>query len=222
MRAPEITCLFLDIGGVLLTDGWNRKQRQLAITAFELDADEFERRHHQAADTWEIGKMTMDDYLDQVVFHRKRTFDPRRFKDFMFAQSQPHSEIISLFSGLKKRYGMKIVAVSNEARELNIHRITTFQLNDFIDFFVSSCVVHLRKPDTDIFKLALEGAHVVPEHVLFIDNNPLFAEVADRMGMQSIVHFDRDSTCLKLESLGMWTDETGIEMADCGVGHGSH
>ena len=106
MRRPEITCLFLDIGGVLLTDGWNTAQRKLAIETFNLNAEEFEHRHHQAADTWELGKMTIDAYVDCVVFHRQRPFTPELFKDFMLAQSQPHMDIIRLFSTLKRRYDL--------------------------------------------------------------------------------------------------------------------
>ena len=84
----------------------------------------------------------------------------------MFAQSKPYPEMIELVARLKVRHGLKIVVVSNEARELNAHRIGTFKLDGFVDVFMSSCFVHLRKPDADIFRLALDIAQVRPEQIV--------------------------------------------------------
>lgn len=220
MRRREIACLFLDNGGVLLTDGWNRAQRHLTIKTFDLEAEDFERRHYQAADTWELGKMIVGIYIDCVVFHRQRPFTPDLFKYFILAQSQPHADIMRIISALKRRYALKVVAVSNESRELNDHRISTYHLDALIVFFVSSCIVHLRKPDSDIFELAIEVAHVPAEKVLIVDNNAFFCEVEQGLGMHNVVHLERESTCTRLESFGFLTDEAGVDLVTYGVGHG--
>jgi putative hydrolase of the HAD superfamily len=156
--ACPITTLFLDIGGVLLTNGWDHHARKRAATHFRLELAEMEDRHHLTFDTYEEGKLTLKEYLGRVVFYEKRPFTRAQFRRFMFAQSKPYPQMIELVRKLKGRYRLKIVVVSNEAQELNFHRIRKFKLDGFVDSFVSSCFVHLRKPDADIFRLALDIA----------------------------------------------------------------
>ena len=161
-NATAIRCMFLDIGGVLLTNGWDHRARRRAATHFKLQLSEMEDRHHLTFDTYEEGKLTLEEYLGRVVFYRKRPFTRAQFRRFMFAQSKPYPKMIELVARLKVRHGLKIVVVSNEARELNTHRIRTFKLDGFVDAFVSSCFVHIRKPDADIFRLALDLARCTP------------------------------------------------------------
>jgi putative hydrolase of the HAD superfamily len=115
--------------------------------------------------------------------------------------------MIHLFTELKLRHGLRIAVVSNEARELNAYRIRKFKLDRFIDFFVSSCFVHLRKPDADIFRLALDIAQAPARQVLYIENTPLFVQIAEGLGIRSILHTDYKSTRAKLASFGLQTDK---------------
>ena len=135
-KSSSITALFLDIGGVLLTDGWDHHARKRAAKAFGLNIKEMDDRHNMIIDTYEIGKLTLEEYLDWVVFYRKRPFTRAQFRKFMFAQSKPYPEMIELVRRLKERYGLKIVVVSNEARELNAYRIRKFKLDGFVEFFI--------------------------------------------------------------------------------------
>ena len=202
-RATPITTLFLDIGGVLLTDGWDHHARKRAATHFKLEWAEMEDRHHLTFDTYEDGKLTLEEYLDRVVFHRKRTFTRAQFRRFMFAQSKPYPEMIELVARLKVRYGLRIAVVSNEARELNLHRIRTFKLNKFVDFFISSCFVHIRKPDEDMFRLALDISQTPTEQIIYIEDTPMFVRIAEGLGIRSILHTDYQSTRAKLSALGL-------------------
>jgi putative hydrolase of the HAD superfamily len=124
----------------------------------------------------------------------------------MFAQSKPYPEMIELVERLKARRGLKIAVVSNEGRELNAYRIRKFKLNRFVDFFISSCFVHVRKPDADIFRLALDIAQTPPRQALYIENTPMFVQIAEGMGIQSILHTDYRSTCAQLAALGCGVD----------------
>jgi putative hydrolase of the HAD superfamily len=125
----------------------------------------------------------------------------------MFAQSKPYPEMIELVRKLKVKYGLKIVVVSNEGRELNSHRIRKFKLDGFVDSFVSSCFVHVRKPDADIFRLALDIAQAPARQVVYIENTPMFVQIAEGLGVRSILHTDYGSTCAKLASFGLQNDE---------------
>jgi putative hydrolase of the HAD superfamily len=204
MSSP-ITALFLDVGGVLLADGWGHGSRKLAAEAFALDPEEMENRHNQAFGTYELGKLTMEEYLSRVVFYEKRPFTPAQFRKFMFAQSKPYPKMIELVRRLKARHGLKIAVVSNEGRELNAYRIRKFKLDGFVDSFISSCFVRLRKPDAEIFRLALDIAQAAARQVVYIENSPMFVQIAEGLGIRSILHTDYRSTCAKLASFGLRT-----------------
>jgi putative hydrolase of the HAD superfamily len=186
MKRKVITTLFLDIGGVLLSNGWGNEQRSKAISYFKLDADELNERHHLTFDTYEEGKLSFQDYLNRVVFYEKRQFSKKEFVKFMFNQSQVYQDTIDFFKEIKKRYGLRVIAVSNEGRELNEYRIKKFKLNSLFDAFVSSSYVHLRKPDADIFRMAIDISQTPPEQSLYIDDRLMFVEVAQVMGIQGI------------------------------------
>ena len=203
MSDPSITTLFLDIGGVLLTNGWDHTMRRRAADTFGLDYEEMNERHHLTFDTYEEGKLSLDDYLQRVVFYTDRAFSRQEFKTFMFEQSQPYPPMIELISKLKQRHDLKIAAVSNEGRELTVYRVKQFSLNAFIDFFISSCFVHFRKPDEDIFRVALDIAQVPPEQVVYIEDRPMFVEIAESLGIQGILHRDLETTRQALAAFGL-------------------
>jgi len=201
--ATSTTCLFVDIGGVLLTNGWDRHARRRAARHFQLRFREIEDRHHTAFEAYEVGRLTLDEYLSLVVFHERRPFSRADYRRFMFAQSQPYPEMLALIARLKARHGLKIVIVSNEGRELNAYRIRTFELAAFVDVFISSCFVHVRKPDTRVFELAIDLAQAPARQVVYIENTPMFAEVGEKFGIRSILHTDYESTRARLAAFGL-------------------
>jgi putative hydrolase of the HAD superfamily len=206
----KVKTLFLDVGEVLLTDGWDHLARRRAAKHFKLVWSQMEARHRLVFETHEEGKLTFEEYLGWVVFYEKRKFTRNEFRDFMFAQSKPYPRMIELIARLKARHGLKIVVVSNESREVNAYRIRTFKLDQLVDTFVSSCFVHARKPDADIFRLALDLAQTPRSQVVFIDNTAMFVEIAEGLGIRSILHVGYRSTCATLASLGL---ETGVSVA---------
>ncbi len=199
----QITTLFLDIGGVLLTNGWDHNSRKLAAETFNLDYNEMSERHHLTFDTYEEGKLNLDEYLNRVVFYQDRSFSREDFKKFMYAQSKPYPDMIKLMRGLKMQYGLRVAAVSNEGRELTMYRVQEFELRTFVDFFVSSCFVHYRKPDEDMYRIALDISQSQSGQVIYIDDRGMFVEVARELGLTGIIHTDYESTRKSLEGLGL-------------------
>jgi HAD superfamily hydrolase (TIGR01509 family) len=207
VKILPISTLFVDVGGVLLTNGWDHVARKRAAKQFKLNWAEMDERHRLVFETHEEGKLSFQEYLGWVVFYEKRPFTRNQFRDFMFAQSKPFPKMLNLVAGLKAQCGLKIVVVSNESREVNAHRIRTFRLDRLVDTFISSCFVQMRKPDIEIFRLALDLAQTAPEHVAFIDNTPMFVQIAESLGIRSILHVDAESTRPKLTSLGLETSD---------------
>jgi putative hydrolase of the HAD superfamily len=201
--SARVTALFLDVGGVMLTNGWDRKAREAAAKKFGLDLDDLNDRHRMTFDTYETGKLSLDEYLKSSVFYTDRPFTMEEFRTFMFDQSVAYQEMIDLIKALKAKYKLRIAVVNNEGRELNEHRIKTFQLNEFVDFFISSCFVHFRKPDADIWKIALDIAQVPREEVVYIDDRPMFVQVAQGLGLRGIVHNHKNVAQTKETLAGM-------------------
>jgi putative hydrolase of the HAD superfamily len=203
----KVTTLFLDIGGVLLSNGWDHHARQRAAVHFNLEWEEMESRHRLNFTTYEEGKVSLEQYLNRTVFHEERAFTSDQFRAFMFAQSQAYAEMIALIRKLKIKYGLKVIVVSNEARELNAFRIQKFKLYEFVDAFISSCFIHLRKPDEDVFRLALDIAQTPTQQIVYIEDTVMFVQIAQALGIQSILHTEYQSTKAQLASFGLQEDD---------------
>lgn len=197
-----IEALFVDIGGVLLTNGWDHHSRLLACSTFGLDVEEFEKRHAQHVDQHETDKISLNEYLEAVVFYAERKFTQQQFQAFMFEQSQEaHNGMIDMLLQYKKLYSLKVVALSNEGRELTEYRIKKFNLNRLFDFYVSSCFVHLKKPDPGIYKLALDVTQKNPKQVVYIDDRAQYTQIGTSLGLHSITHTNLTTTQTQLKSL---------------------
>ena len=204
-RAPAtaITTLFVDIGGVLLSNGWDHHARRRAATHFDLDWAAMEQRHGLNCATHEEGKLTLAEYLARVVFYQPRSFTPATFVRFMRAQSTAAPDMLAMIAQLRLCYRLKIVVVSNEGRELNAYRVRKFKLGLLVDAFISSSFIHLRKPDVDIFRLALDVAQAEPEQVVYIDNTAMFVDIAASLGVAGILHTDFRTTRAQLAGFGL-------------------
>ena len=203
MKPIRIKTIFLDIGGVLLTNGWGRESRKKAIAHFRLDAAETEERHHLTFDTYEEGKLTLEEYLKRTVFYEPRSFTQEDFITFMYAQSDAYPDVIAFFKALKQKLQLRIFAVSNEGRELNAYRINRFGLNELFDAFVSSSYVHMRKPDAGIFRMAADISQTPPEQSVYIDDRLMFVEVAQSLGMHGIHFCGLEDVKEKLNAFGI-------------------
>ncbi|MEN6463588.1 MAG: HAD family phosphatase [Syntrophaceae bacterium] len=202
----NITTVFMDIGGVILTNGWDHNMRKLAAWTFDLDYDELNERHHLTFGTYEEGKLSLEQYLERTIFYRERPFSKDDFRKFMYAQSKPFPDMLLLMRSLKLKYKLKMTAISNEGRELSIYRVQKFRLNSLIDIFISSAFVHFRKPDEDIYRMALDISQASPDEVLYIDDREMFVQVARGMGIRGIIQKDYKNTVLELGKHGLTPD----------------
>lgn len=187
--------LFSDIGGVLLSNGWGHLSRMATAEKYGLDYTEMDELHHFIFNVYEIGKITLDEYLDTVIFHQPRSFSREEIKDFIFKQSTQLPDMLPWLVQWKNAHPqVKTISINNEARELNNYRIRTFNLHDFFDAFVSSCEVGMRKPDPGIFRLALGIAQAEPHECLYFDDRPMLVEAARKEGIHAYHHDSFEET----------------------------
>jgi putative hydrolase of the HAD superfamily len=188
VNSREIKALFLDIGGVLLTNGWGHDFRARAVEKFGLDKKEFEDRHSLVFDNYELGRVSFDEYLDWVVFYQQRDFSKKDFTTFIFEQSEALDGHLDYFMELKQKHQLKVFAVSNEGREINEYRVKKFRLDDLFDGYISSCYVGLHKPGKDILQMACDISHTPAQQALYVDDRKLLVDVAGNFGLQ-VLHF---------------------------------
>lgn len=198
-----IQAIFWDVGGVLLTNAWDHTQRIAALEHFRLDEEEFHSRHEMVVSSFERGNISLDEYLDHTVFYRNRPFTRDEFRDYMFSLSQPMPGVLAFARALADcgRYFMG--TINNESRELNLHRIEKYRLREMFRLFVSSCFVGLRKPETGIYRLAIETTQINPEECCFIDDRALNLECAAKLGMRTIQMQTLEQLREELEKLGV-------------------
>lgn len=182
----EIHAIFWDVGGVLLTNAWDHTERSAALEHFRLDEKEFHGRHEMVVSSFERGKISLDEYLDRTVFYRSRSFTREEFRDYMLSLSRPMTDVLAFARNLAASGKYFMGTINNESRELNLHRIKKFGLRDIFRVFVSSCFVGLRKPESGIYRLALEITQINPEECCFIDDRALNLECAAKLGMRTI------------------------------------
>ncbi|AFD25111.1 HAD family hydrolase [Deinococcus gobiensis] len=196
-----VKALFWDIGGVLLTNGWDREQRAQVLASFGLDAAEFTERHKLAAPELELGRMTLAEYMDQTVFYEPRDFTPAEFRAAMEAVSQPHPESLALARELSA--GIRMYALNNEGRDLNEYRIATCGLQEFLLAFFTSCYLGVLKPNPAIYRLGLSFAGVRPEEAVMIDDRAQNVQAARSVGMHAVQFRDAAGLRAELAALGV-------------------
>ncbi len=203
LTVAEINTMFWDVGGVILSNGWDRPARAEAARKFAIDLAEFEDRHEQASPGFENGKVTLETYLDRTIFYRPRAFSKEEFRDFMFSQSKELPGTRAVLDELAQSGRYLLATLNNEALELNLYRIEHFNLRRVFTAFFSSCFVGARKPDREIYQIALEVTQRPPGNCLFIDDRALNLESARQLGMQAIQFRDAEQLRKDLAALGV-------------------
>lgn len=182
----KITHLFFDIGGVCLSNGWDHVSREKSANLFGYDFAESDKRHYKIAPQFEKGKISRDDYLDEVIFYKKRPFSKNEIIEFMESQSIGHQHSLDVLGKLCSQGNYHISTLNNESLELNEFRIKKFALTKYFTNFFSSCYLQLKKPETEIFQTVLRITQLNGEQCLFIDDREENIESAEKCGFQTI------------------------------------
>jgi putative hydrolase of the HAD superfamily len=198
-----IRALFWDVGGVLLTNAWDHNERKVTLEHFGLDQEEFHSRHEMVVSSFERGKISLEEYLQRTVFYRKRSFRCEEFRDYMYTLSQPKADSLAFARAIADSGKYFMSTINNESRELNLYRIEKFGLREIFRLFVSSCFVGLRKPESGIYKLAIEVTQFDPQECCFIDDRALNLECAEALRMRTIQMQNVAQLREQLEKLGV-------------------
>jgi putative hydrolase of the HAD superfamily len=200
---PDAPTLFFDIGGVLLTNGWDTAARKAAAEQFGLDYAEFQARHEMLKTAMETGRIGLDDYVARAVFHKPRSFSPESFKQLMFDASVPLGDTLEFVRALAATGRYRLYTLNNESRDLHEHRVRTYNLAPIFRGFLASCYLGQAKPDSSIYANALGIAGCPQSHAIFIDDRALNVESAQASGLDAYQFTDLDALRAYLAGRGV-------------------
>ncbi len=201
---PFDTILF-DVGGVLLTNGWDHCERAEIMARFDLDPAEFEARHPAPNDKWERDLITLDEYLDATVFYEPRSFSKAEFFKAVCAESKLLEDgAMGVLEEIAASGQYLVGVLNNEARATNEFRFDQFGLREYIEVALSSCYLGLRKPELAIYRRAVDIVGGAPERILFIDDRAENAAAARKAGMTAIRFEGAEALRRQLEEFGVF------------------
>ncbi len=203
MSDAQIKVLFFDVGGVLLSNGWDTASRRAGAETFDLDWDEFQERHHLVSRDFEMGKLTLREYLQRTVFYRDRPFSEAAFIEFMKGRSVAKPESLALAQGFAGTGRYVMATLNNESRELNDYRIKKFGLTSFFSMFLTSGYLGVTKPNERIYEIAVEVTGYRPQQCVFIDDRKINLECATLAGIHPIHFTNVDALANSLADLGV-------------------
>jgi putative hydrolase of the HAD superfamily len=201
---PEIRAIYWDIGGVLLTNGWDHEERARVLQQFAIPREEYESRHEEANDRWERGELSDDEFLKQTVFFKERGFTPAQFIQAVREQSKwLPGGARNVVTAARQHSGLKMAMLNNESGPLNDYRIETFGLAEYFDGFFSSAYIGMRKPEPRMFRAGVAMLHFRPEECAFIDDRQKNCAAAAEVGMHAIQYKGEEPLRDALGALGV-------------------
>jgi FMN phosphatase YigB (HAD superfamily) len=185
--SPPIKTIFWDVGGVLLTNGWDKGQRTEVLTRLGVDLADYESRHDEANYFWERGLSTAEHFFNLTVLNQNPQLTFSELWPQVCAESRIlHPGSLNVLGELATSKRYKLATLNNESRELNAHRLDGFRLRPFFDYFICSGYVHEMKPHPGIYQAAIEISGHVAETALLIDDKVENCEAAAALGMQTV------------------------------------
>jgi len=203
MSSSRFHILYSDVGGVLGTNGWDIHLREKIAAHFNVEIHEIESRHHLIFDSYERGHMSFEDYLRCVFFGVPRAFTLEEVREYTYNESVVWPENINFLKRIRESNGLKIALISNEGRGLTEYRVRKFHLREVADFMIFSHCVGYRKPDREIWRLALNLAQVAPDQSIYLDDREMFVDIAADIGFTAVHYVSLEDTSKRLRELGL-------------------
>jgi len=131
------------------------------------------------------GELTSDEFLTQLGFS-----DPVfHMRDYIENHLTIDRDFYTFADETEGKYNYALL--SNDVSEWSRYITEYYDLNRYLPIKIVSGDVHFRKPDRQIYEIALKMLNVPAEECIFIDNSVQNLRTAARLGMDTIL-FNRD------------------------------
>ncbi|MDR3793820.1 MAG: HAD-IA family hydrolase [Terracidiphilus sp.] len=204
----QFEVILFDVGGVLLTNGWDRYERGEVFARFGIDKAEYDARQREHYVAWDTGQITAREFQDATIFYKPRTFSREEFWAAVLEQSELLPDgALGILEEIAASNKYLLGALNNEPRETNEYRFEKFGLNGLLRVRLSSCYLGLHKPDLPFYRRALDILGCPAEQVLFIDDRVENVAAATDVGIHALLFEGAEKLRRELEELGVLTPQ---------------
>ena len=202
-----IKCIIFDLGNVIFDLDFSQFFNEV-ITPSPLNKPktpimlEFFRQ----SDTYHQGKISDKEFYTQACdLLRVCDLNQKEFYDaFNSIISDINKEMVELVKNIKKNNKLMIICLSNiNSSHWKYIKKKKWEIWDLFDEFILSHEVHLTKPDSKIFEIAIKKAGCAPEEIVFIDDGFNNIRAALELGIKGIRFVDIDELTKSLKELNI-------------------
>ena len=184
----KITTILIDMYGVILEES---KGKFIPYTFNYFDKSEHERlkrkfKEEQLFTRAGLGEFTSDEFLAKLGYEDTQY----HMRDYIKNCLTMDNGFVPFAEKYYKQYDF--VLLSNDVSQWSSYITEYHQLNKYFTEKIVSGDVGCRKPEKEIYELTLKRIGKRPEECLFIDNSVKNLEVAEELGIRSIL-FNRDN-----------------------------
>ena len=205
-----IKCIIFDLGDVIFELDFDQFFNEV-ITPSPLNKPktpimlEFFRQ----SDTYHQGKISDKEFYNQACeLLRVCNLNQKAFYiAFNSIISEINMEMVELVKNIRKNNKLKMMCISNiNSSHWKYIKKKKWDIWDLFDEFILSHEVHLTKPDSKIFEIAIQKAGCKPEEIVFIDDGFNNIRAALELGIIGIRFIDIDELIKSLHELNINTN----------------
>ncbi len=202
-----IKCIIFDLGDVIFDLDFSQFFNEV-ITPSPLNKPktpimlEFFRQ----SDTYHQGKISDKEFYTQACdLLRVCNLNQKEFYDaFNSIISEINKEMVELVKNIRRNNKLKIICLSNiNSSHWKYIKKKKWEIWDLFDEFILSHEVHLTKPDSKIFEIAIKKAGCDPEEIVFIDDGFNNIRAALELGIKGIRFVNIDELIKSLHELNI-------------------
>jgi putative hydrolase of the HAD superfamily len=206
-----ITTLISDFGGVLTTPLLPALARYSERSG--VSGQEFGRAMALAAQTngehplfaLERGELSEREFLGQLerALHELlgREVDLGEMGERLMAHLHPNEELFAYYRRLRDERGLRLGILTNNVREWEARWRAKLPIDEVFEDVVDSAFVGMRKPEPEIYELALARLGVGAEECAFVDDTEVNVDAARALGLHAVHFRDTAQTIAELDAL---------------------
>ncbi len=184
-RTMQRSLVLFDLGGVLVDVESDRLVHQVSqLLGRAFDEVQAAIYHKELLLPFELGRIRARDYYDGLKRQLNLSWTYEQFVTAWNGIFTENRDVTQIMHRLRARHTLMALTNTNE---LHLGYIkTAFPALSIFDDWIASCDVGYRKPDPQIYFLALERAGVRAEAAVYIDDRPELVDAGRSIGLTAI------------------------------------
>ena len=198
-KKDQISTIFFDVGGVLLTDFIEAKVMDLA-KKYRVDSNVLLKAKQKYRPLADEGRISDPEFWQQVLKSVNVTAVENDWN--LDAYMEEIDGGIEIARKLKQN-GYQIAILSNDSKQMSAQRRKKYGFDDLFHNIFISYMYGVIKPDPEIFKIALNELNVLPQQCVFLDDRKDNVKSSQQLGIQSVLFENSQQVINELKNFGL-------------------